>query len=200
MAQSVFVSPEQLEQMKNERPEDYEKLMNYTRKDFDNDIQKMAEEEKRKQEEYERMTDEEKNAFNQKRYEESRKREEEHFQKIKDSYDGKIHIQNDSDVDVRITTYSGGYFGKDELTPVEGVEAVIVHARTKGFVQLNDVPNWNRDYVMNPILNPKVLKIEFNNTGEVKQIGLSGMNVSAWIIDGGIHIHPDCRVTYIGYD
>ena len=166
-------------------------------------IEKMEIEEKK----YNLMTDEEKKAYDQNRFEEARKqeeearkREEEHFQKIKDSYDGKIHIQNDSDVDVRITTYSGGYFGTDELTPVEGVEVVIVYARTKGFVQLNDVPNWNLDNVMNPILNPKVLKIEFINTGEVKQIGLSGMDVSAWTIEGGIHIHSDYRVTYLGYD
>lgn len=186
--------PELLVKIKEEDPEAYEQLMNYTEEDYQKDIDKMNEEARKKEEEYNNMTDEEKRIFDAERDEKIRKEEEERFQKIKDNYDGKIHIYNYSNCDVKISTYKGDYFGNEPLTRVGGVEDVIVPAQTKGFVQLNDVPNWNQDYVMNNILNPKVLKIEFANGREIKSIKLSRMNVSAYHIVGGVQISPDYGV------
>ena len=145
-------------------------------------------EKKEEEEKYNNMTDEDKRSYRQKQHEEQ-------IQKLNDSYDGKIHIHNNSDVDVNITTYEGGYFGNEPLTLVDGVEPITIDAGKAGYVQLNDVPNWNQDYVMNDILNPKVLKIVFSDTSEEKKFGLGpGLNVSAHYILGRVLINNDRRI------
>ena len=147
-----------------------------------------------RKEEYNQMSDDEKKIHDDKQNEKMRKIQEESAQKIRDSYDGKIHIANASDTNVRITTYVGDYFGKGELTLIEDVEEVNIAPNAVGFVQLKDEPHWNLDYVMNPILNPKVIKIEFTDTSKVKNYNLSGLNISATNILLGVVICSDRNV------